>query len=127
MTKLTREGLERLREELRSGRRTGVATTRARLTVHLGTCGFASGAGKVLDAARQALEELAPDAVELATTGCAGLCCREPMATVEREGERPVKYADLDAAAIVDVVREHVLGGQVVEKYALAVGEETVA
>lgn len=127
MTKLTREGLERLREELRSGTRTGVAPSRARLTVHLGTCGLASGAGKVLEAAREALEELAPDTVELATTGCAGLCCREPMATVELEGKRPVKYADLDAAAIVDIVREHILGGEVVAKHALAVGEETIA
>ena len=30
------------------------------------------------------------------TSGCAGLCSREPMATVELLGQAPVKYCDLN-------------------------------
>ena len=32
----------------------------------------------------------------LTTSGCAGLCSREPMMTIELKGEAPVKYVDLD-------------------------------
>jgi NADP-reducing hydrogenase subunit HndB len=68
--KLTREGLEQLREEVRSRTRLGQAGRRAKLTVHLGTCGIASGAGKVLEAARLALKADGLDDVVLTTSGC---------------------------------------------------------
>ena len=127
MPKLTREGLEQLREEVRSRTRLGQAGRRAKLTVHLGTCGIASGAGKVLEAARLALKADGLDDVVLTTSGCAGLCCREPMATVEVEGCPPVKYADLNEKSILEIIETHLRGGVVVERYALAVGEEKTA
>jgi NADP-reducing hydrogenase subunit HndB len=127
LSKLTREGLEQLRDEIRAGTRLGGAGRRARLTVHLGTCGIASGAGKVLEAARRALGDTPSEDVVLTTSGCAGLCCREPMATVEIAGRPPVKYADLDEKSIVEIIETHLRGGVVVERYALAVGEEKTA
>jgi (2Fe-2S) ferredoxin len=47
------------------------------------------------------------------------------MATVERLGEAPVKYVDLDADKMKEIFNDHVMEGKVVEKYALAVGSET--
>ena len=61
----------------------------------------------------------------MTTSGCAGLCSREPMITVELLGEAPVKYVDLNADKMREIFAEHVLGGKPVEKYALAVGSET--
>ena len=124
MPKLTRDGLEQLRAELKKKTTLGAPGRRARLTVHLGTCGLASGAGRVLEAARTALEEREVEDVVLTTSGCAGLCCREPMATVELAGEEPVKYADLNEKRIVQIIEEHVLGGAVVAELALGTGEE---
>ncbi|MCK5597469.1 MAG: (2Fe-2S) ferredoxin domain-containing protein [Candidatus Eisenbacteria sp.] len=124
MPQLTRDGLDALRAELRKSTRLGAPGRRVRLTVHLGTCGLASGAGKVLDAARAALEERAVDDVVITTSGCAGLCCREPMATVELAGEPPVKYADLNEKKIVEIIDEHVLGGRIVPAFVLGTGEE---
>jgi NADP-reducing hydrogenase subunit HndB len=124
MSKLTRDGLEKLRAELQKTTRLGTPGRRARLTVHLGTCGIASGAGKVLETARALLEERGADDVVLSTSGCAGLCCREPMATVELAGEPPVKYVDLDEKKIAEIIDEHVLGGKVVAEFVLAVGQE---
>ena len=60
------------------------------------------------------------------TSGCAGLCSREPMMTVELKGEAPVKYVDLDDLKTKKIFEAHVLGGKVVEEYALAVGSERV-
>jgi NADP-reducing hydrogenase subunit HndB len=124
MSRLTREGLEKLRTELRNRLRLGSPGRRAVLTVHLGTCGIASGARKVLEAARSALEERGADDVILTTSGCAGLCCREPMATVELPGQPPVKYADLNEKRMLEIVEQHVLGGSIVYELVLGAGEE---
>lgn len=124
MPKLDRQGLEVLREKIRSRTELGAPGRRVRLTVHLGTCGLASGAGKVLAAAKDVLESRAADDVVLTASGCAGLCCREPMATVEVAGEEPVKYADLDEKAIAEIIERHVFGGEMVPQYVLGVGEE---
>ena len=124
MAKLTRDGLAALRNELKTAMRLGAPGRRARLTVHLGTCGLASGAGRVLDTARATLAERGAEDVQVTTSGCAGLCCREPMVTVELVGERPVKYADIDEKRMVEIVDEHLLGGQVVAALVLGIGEE---
>ena len=63
--------------------------------------------------------------VILTTSGCAGLCSREPMATVELKDEAPVKYVDLDEEKTRRILIEHVEGGKVVEECALARGSET--
>jgi NADP-reducing hydrogenase subunit HndB len=124
MPRLTRDGLDALRTKLRDEMRLGAPGRRARLTVHLGTCGLASGAGKVLDAARAALDERKAEDVVVTTSGCAGLCCREPMVTVELAGESPVVYADINEQKIIEIIDEHVLGGRTVPALVLGTGEE---
>ncbi|NOZ69729.1 MAG: (2Fe-2S) ferredoxin domain-containing protein, partial [Deferribacteres bacterium] len=63
--------------------------------------------------------------VIVTTSGCAGLCSREPMATVEIAGSPPVKYVELNEKKIKEIFDEHILKGNVVEKYAMVVGSET--
>ena len=60
----------------------------------------------------------------MTTSGCAGLCSREPMATVELVGEAPVKYVDLTEEKIKAIFTEHVMGGNPVQDFALAIGSE---
>jgi NADP-reducing hydrogenase subunit HndB len=64
--------------------------------------------------------------VLLRSSGCAGLCSREPMATVELRGKAPVKYVDLTPEKACRILEEHVLGGKVVKEYALAKGSERI-
>ena len=45
---------------------------------------------------------------------------------VELEGKPPVKYVDMTAEKIVEVLEKHVLGGEIVKEYALAAGNERV-
>jgi (2Fe-2S) ferredoxin len=47
------------------------------------------------------------------------------MVTVELLNKPPVKYGDLNGEKIREIFKEHVLGGNPVEKYALVVGSET--
>jgi NADP-reducing hydrogenase subunit HndB len=60
------------------------------------------------------------------TSGCAGLCSKEPMMTVELKGKAPVKYIELNEEKTRKIFSEHVLSNKVVEEYALAIGSERV-
>jgi NADP-reducing hydrogenase subunit HndB len=63
--------------------------------------------------------------VIVTTSGCAGLCSKEPMATVEIMNEAPVKYVQLDEEKMRKVFKEHVLNGRIVQDSALVMGSET--
>lgn len=100
---------------------------RAKITVHMGTCGIAAGARKIMNALMDEIEKRNIDDVILTNSGCAGLCSREPMATVELKDEAPVKYVDLNPEKIRKIFSEHVLNGKIVEEYALAKGSERMS
>jgi NADP-reducing hydrogenase subunit HndB len=80
-----------------------------------------------MSAFRDKIAEKGVDDVILTNSGCAGLCAQEPMATVEIIDQTPVKYVKLDKDKVDRIFQEHVMGGEVVEDYALAQGSETVA
>jgi len=46
------------------------------------------------------------------------------MATVELPEKPPTKYVDLTEKKIVRILNEHVLGGNIVQEYALGIGSE---
>jgi NADP-reducing hydrogenase subunit HndB len=124
--KLRIQDLAKIREKAKALTTIRESEGRAKITVHMGTCGIAAGARDVMDAL---LEEMTKNKVKdviVATSGCAGLCNREPMATVEFKGQPPVKYVDLSPEKIRKIFAEHVLCGRLVPEYALAVGSETV-
>jgi NADP-reducing hydrogenase subunit HndB len=99
---------------------------RAKVTVHMGTCGIAAGARGVMEALLDEMKRSRILDVIVTTSGCAGLCNREPMATVERKDQPPVKYVDLTPEKMRRIFVEHAVGGRLVAEYALAVGSETV-
>ena len=124
MAKLTIEDLQKIKDKTRRTTQLREGAGRAKVTVHMGTCGIAAGARDIMDAVLKVVEEQDVTDVIVTTSGCAGLCSREPMATVELADEAPVKYVDLTAEKIRKVFMEHVLGGQIVTDYALALGSE---
>ena len=125
MPKLKLEDLAKIKDKVQSETSLREGGYRAKITVHMGTCGIASGARKVMQAMMDEMAKTDVKDVILTTSGCAGLCSREPMATVELKDEAPVKYVDLDEEKARKVFEEHVQGGKVVEECALAVGSET--
>ena len=125
MTKLTIEDLKRIKEEVRSSTSLREGGFRAKITIHMGTCGIAAGARKLMSAVLKEIEERKTQDVIVTTSGCAGLCSREPMATVEILGKPPVKYCDLNEEKIKEIFLHHAIQGEIVEAYALARGSET--
>ena len=124
MPKLKIEDLEKISDKVRRTTLLREGAGRAKVTVHMGTCGIAAGARKIMDTLLRLFEEQDVKDVILTTSGCAGLCSREPMATVELEGEAPVKYVDLTEEKARKILMDHVLGGKIVVDYALALGSE---
>jgi (2Fe-2S) ferredoxin len=92
-----------------------------RITVHMGTCGIAAGARDVLTALMSELSGAAAANVSLQQSGCAGLCDQEPMISVTDADGATVRYGRLDKAKVGQIVRDHVLRGQVVNEFLIKV------
>jgi NADP-reducing hydrogenase subunit HndB len=124
VAKLRPEDLDKIAERMRKAVSLRDGAGRAKVTVHMGTCGIAAGARKIMTALIRCVDESVVKDVILTTSGCAGLCSREPMMTVELAGQAPVKYVDLTEDRIPRIFTEHVVNGKIVAEYALAVGSE---
>ncbi len=126
MPRIKIDDLNRISEEIRRTTLLREGASRAKITVHMGTCGIAAGAREIMNTLLDEIQQRNIKDIILTTSGCAGLCSKEPMATVELKGEAPVKYVDLTPEKIRKILSEHVLGGKLVKEYALAIGSERV-
>jgi len=126
MAKIKPEDLDKIGQKIKRTMLLREGTYRAKITVHMGTCGIAAGSRKVMSALMALVEKEHTQDVILTSSSCAGLCSREPMITVEIKGQTPVKYVDLDEEKANKVFKDHIIGGKVVEEYALATGSERV-
>lgn len=126
MPKIKPEDLDKISERMKRVINLRDGAGRAKVTVHMGTCGIAAGARKIMSSLLEVAEEKRIEDVIITTSGCAGLCSREPMATVELKGEAPVKYVDLTEEKIKKIFVEHILEGKIISEYALGIGSERV-
>jgi NADP-reducing hydrogenase subunit HndB len=124
MAKLRPEDLGKIAAKMRRTTALRDGAARARVTVHMGTCGISAGARPIMTALMAAVEEHKVDDVVLTTSGCAGLCSREPMMTVDIKDEAPVKYVDLTPEKAKQIFEGHVLKGAIVTEHALGIGSE---
>ena len=126
MAKITPEDLDRISEEVKGVLHLRQGIARARILVHMGTCGIAAGARAIMSALMKEIQERGLTDVALTTSSCAGLCSREPMITVEMKDEPPVKYVDLTPEKVKEILDKHVVSGEIVAEYALSLGSERV-
>ncbi len=127
MPKISIEDLKKIKERERGKMVLREGEYRAKITVHMGTCGIAAGARDVMTEFRDAIAAGGITDVILTNSGCAGLCAKEPMITVEVKDQSPVKYVLLNREKAKRIFEEHVMGGKPVEDYAIARGSETTA
>ncbi len=125
MPKVTIEDLARIREDAKRQTALRQGAGRAKITVHMGTCGIAAGARDIMTAVLDEVERRQLHDVIVTNSGCAGLCSKEPMLTVELANETaPVKYILVTPDKVRKIFDGHVIGGKVVAEYALAMGSE---
>ncbi len=125
MARLTIDDLKKIKEKQHATFTLREGGYRAKVTVHMGTCGIAAGARNIMTAIMDEIAQANIEDVIVTTSGCAGLCAREPMVTIEILGKPPVKYGDLTEEKIKEIFKEHVVNGNPVEKFALVIGSET--
>lgn len=124
MAKLTREGLAKIKERVKKGDPIAAGEKRARITVHKGTCGIAAGAQMVHDTIMEEISKNDLGDVLVATSGCMGICCREPLITVEERDKDTIVYEHLDKDKMVQIFKEHIMGGAVQKDFVMARGKE---
>lgn len=124
MKKLKIGDLAKIRENVRRTANLRQGKARAKITIHMGTCGIAAGARDILSSLLTEIDKQKLKDIIITTSGCAGLCSREPMATVEMKGKAPVKYVDLTKTKMKKILENHVLKGNIVTEYAMAIGSE---
>ncbi len=124
MRKIKIEDLIKIKKHALINRELSEKGIKIRITVHMGTCGIASGAQNIMDALIKEIEKGKQKDIAIITSGCMGLCSREPLITVEIFGQEPIIYQYMDKEKILEVFKKHILGGKVLAGYALARGKE---
>ena len=119
MPKVTVDDLKKIRERTLPTLCLGSCKERAKVTLHMGTCGLAAGAGPIMDALKEEMAAAGRDDIRVVVSACAGMCSSEPNVTVELQGADPVVYQHMDASRMRQVFRRHVLRGEVQTEFAL--------
>ena len=95
------------------------------IIIHMGTCGIASGAQKIMNVILKKIEQLnLLHEIGLYKSGCIGLCGKEPLVTIEICGEEPIIYQEMNQEKILEVLDKHILSGKPIAKFALARGRQ---
>ena len=125
MAKITIEDLKKIKERVHAETALRDGHLRVKVTVHMGTCGIASGAKEVMDSLLKEIEEAGVSDVAVTTSGCMGLCSREPLVTVEILNQEPIKYEYMNSNKMRQVFKRHILEGEIQNPFVLARGAET--
>jgi NADP-reducing hydrogenase subunit HndB len=126
MAKLTIDDLKKIKEKVHADMALREGDRRVKVTVHMGTCGIASGAREVLDTLLQEIEEAKVSDIFVTTSGCMGLCSREPLVTVEVMNQDAIKYEYMNPNKMRQVFKRHVLDGEIQLPFVLARGAEII-
>lgn len=113
LTAVKEEALSRIDPE-RSGH--------PRVVVGLATCGVAAGAQGVYDAMASELRAQGLKDVLLEPTGCVGICQFEPVVEIYMPHQPRTTYVRMTPDKAVQVVRQHLLGGNPVAEYTIGAG-----
>ncbi|HOK06475.1 MAG TPA: (2Fe-2S) ferredoxin domain-containing protein [Syntrophales bacterium] len=124
MAKITIEDLKKIKEKVQAETSLREGGKRVKVTVHMGTCGIASGAKTVMDALMDEIGASGATDIIVTTSGCMGLCSREPLVTVEILGQEPIKYEYMTPNKMRQVFKRHILAGEIQTPFVLARGTE---
>jgi NADH:ubiquinone oxidoreductase subunit F (NADH-binding)/(2Fe-2S) ferredoxin len=124
MSQLNVEDLNRIKAEVLQSWQLDARRQKVRITVHMGTCGISSGADKVFNTLQEQIEACKGKGIAITTSGCAGICNREPLVTIEIAEQEPVKYGEVDVEKARRIFEQHVIGGEPVAEWVFARGWE---
>lgn len=120
MRRIKADDLKEIRRQMAMTNAIRGGKAAAEVTVHAGACGIAAGARDLTASILEEIRMLKTADILVTQADCPGLCEHEPLVTVERQGEQPVRYVKMDAQKIKRVIREHAVEGHPVNEWRLA-------
>ena len=109
------DDLKKIKEQAAQKREIKTATGQAQVTVAMGTCGIAAGARETMKAVLETIETDGLQGIIVTQTGCIGLCEWEPIVQVTIGDQPKVTYGKVTPERAQQILKEHVVGGQVVK------------
>lgn len=114
------DDLKKIREAALAKRKLKETSGEIKVVVGMGTCGIAAGARDAMKSVLNFIEKNNIENVVVTQTGCIGLCEQEPIIQVIVGEQAKVTYGKVSADIAELIMKEHVVGGKVVEKYTIA-------
>lgn len=113
---VTKKNLEDIKEKVLKENSLNEKYKKFKITVHLGTCGIASGAEDISSAVKEEINKRDRKDIAFATSGCVGFCSLEPMMTIEGFNSEPVTYHSLDNNKVKIIFDSHINKGEIVSE-----------
>jgi (2Fe-2S) ferredoxin len=107
------DGLKALRSQIKKDAEAG--SGQIVVAVGTATCGVAAGANDIKAVIEDEVSKAGVTDVKVVPTGCYGFCYAEPMVEV-RTPKGNVKYGPVDAELAKEIIQEHVLRGNVIDR-----------
>ena len=88
------------------------------ITIGMGTCGLAAGAGETF---RKIQNELTNRNIiaTVRSVGCIGMCVKEPLVDIQLPGQPRITYTNVVPSHVPRLIEEHILKGLVVYEWAI--------
>jgi NADP-reducing hydrogenase subunit HndB len=113
------EDLNRFREQILEDKKRDANLGNVQVIVSLGSCGIAAGAFDTLKAVQHLIKTDQLSKMTVSQVGCVGLCKYEPIVEVIAPGSAKVTYGRVTPEVVQRILREHVIGGKVVEEFVI--------
>ncbi|WMJ80422.1 (2Fe-2S) ferredoxin domain-containing protein [Clostridium sp. MB40-C1] len=127
MKNLTIEDIEKIRIQNLEKVNQGSDRKNIRISVGMGTCGIAAGAGPVYKVIYEEIKNLGlEEEIALEKVGCIGACRLEPIIEVMIPGEEKVTYVKVTPNKARKIIKDHVVGGKAVKEFTIHLIENTI-
>ena len=111
------DDLKKIREEALKKQKIKETSGKTEVIVGMGTVGIAAGARETLKAILDMIESEDLSDIIVRQTGNIGLDSYEPIVQVVLAGKEKVTYGKVNPEMARRIIKEHVLGGEIVTEY----------
>ena len=111
------DDLKKIREEALKKQQLKETSGKTEVVVGMGTVGIAAGARETLKAILDMIESENLSDIIVRQTGNIGLDSFEPIVQVNLTGESKVTYGKVSPEIARRIMKEHVMGGEIVTEY----------
>ncbi|MDF2675736.1 MAG: ferredoxin [Bacillota bacterium] len=117
------EELKKLREESIKNLEMRNTEKNIRVVVGMATCGIAAGARPVLNTLVEEVAMRNLNDVQVAQTGCIGMCTLEPIVEIYEPDKEKVTYINVNSDKAKRIVAEHIVNGNIVREFTIGASD----